>query len=220
MTTGQFNLVVLGKQGAGKGTQSQRLCEKYSLAHISTGDILRAAVQAGTTLGLEVKSVLDSGGLVSDDLVNKLVEDRFKEEDAKRGGVLDGFPRNIGQAEALEELLGANGLKLCLYIELPNELVMQRLSSRRVCQECGTTYKDTDPAAISGTCEVCGGDVVQRSDDQPEAIQKRLDIFERDTAPLLSFYEKKGILETVNGDESVDAVADAINAVLSSRGLV
>jgi adenylate kinase len=218
--TGQLNLVVLGKQGAGKGTQSQRLCDQYALAHISTGDILRAAVQAGTSLGHEVKSVLDSGQLVSDELVNKLVEDRFKEDDAQRGGVLDGFPRNIGQAQALEGILGENGLKLVIYIELPNELVLERLSSRRVCQECGTTYKDSDPAAISGTCEVCGGDVVQRSDDKPEAIKKRLETFERDTVPLLSFYEKKGMLESVNGDQSVDEVASAINALLKTRGLV
>jgi adenylate kinase len=216
----QLNLVVLGKQGAGKGTQSQLLSEKYGLAHISTGDILRAAVQAGTALGKEVQSVLDSGQLVSDDLVNKLVEDRFQADDAKKGGVLDGFPRNIGQADALEKILGADGLKLVISIDLPDALVLARLSSRRVCQECGTTYKDTDPAAISGTCEVCGGDVVQRSDDKPEAIQKRLETFQRDTVPLLSFYEKKGILETVNGDESVDEVAGAITAVLKARGLV
>lgn len=218
--TNQLNLVVLGKQGAGKGTQSQLLCDRYGLAHVSTGDILRAAVQARSALGKEVQSVLDSGQLVSDDLVNKLVEDRCKSDDAKKGGVFDGFPRNIGQAEALEKILGDEGLKLCISIDLPNELVLARLSSRRVCQECGTTYKESDPAAISGTCEVCGGDVVQRSDDKPEAIQKRLETFERDTVPLLSFYQKKGILETVNGDESVDEVAGAINAVLKARGLV
>src|SRR5271170_3487784 len=182
--TSQLNLVVLGKQGAGKGTQSQLLCERYGLIHISTGDILRAAVQNGTPLGLQVKSVLDAGQLVSDDLVNQLVEDRFKGPDAERGGVLDGFPRNIGQAQALEGILGDGGIKLCIYIDLPNELVLQRLSSRRVCQECGTTYVESDIAAISGTCEVCGGDVVQRSDDKPEAIQKRLETFERDTFPL------------------------------------
>src|ERR1700722_2930981 len=204
--TGQLNLVVLGKQGAGKGTQSQGLCERYGLAHISTGDILRAAVQAGTPLGNEVKSVLDSGQLVSDDLVNKLVEDRFKESDSVKGAVLDGFPRNTGQAQALDRILGEGGIKLCIYIDLANELVMQRLSSRRVCQECGTTYVESDPSAISGTCEICGGDVVQRSDDKPEAIQKRLETFERDTFPLLSFYEQRDLLVKVNGDQSVEKV--------------
>jgi adenylate kinase len=218
--TGQLNLVVLGKQGAGKGTQSQGLCERYGLAHISTGDILRAAVAAGSPLGLEVKSILDAGQLVSDELVNKLVEDRLKEPDAERGAVLDGFPRNIGQAQALEQLLGADGIKLCIYVDVANELVMERLSSRRVCQECGTIYKDSDVAAISGTCEVCGGDVIQRSDDKPEVIAERLATFERDTFPLLSFYESRGLLVKVNGDQPVDKVAADIDDLLRGRGLV
>jgi adenylate kinase len=218
--TGQLNLVVLGKQGAGKGTQSQGLCDRYGLAHISTGDILRAAVAAGSPLGLEVKSVLDSGQLVSDDLVNKLVEDRLKEPDAERGAALDGFPRNIGQAQALERIVGPGGIKLCIYVDVPNELVVQRLSSRRVCQECGTTYKDSDPSAISGTCEVCGGDVVQRSDDKPEVIAERLATFERDTFPLLSFYESRDLLVKVNGDQPVDKVAADIDDLLRGRGLV
>jgi adenylate kinase len=218
--TGQLNLVVLGKQGAGKGTQSQSLCERYGLAHISTGDILRAAVAAGTPLGLEVKSILDAGQLVSDDLVNKLVEDRLKEPDAERGAVLDGFPRNIGQAQALERLLGPGGIKLCIYVDVANELVVQRLSSRRICQECGTIYKDADPAAISGTCEVCGGDVIQRSDDKPEVIAERLATFERDTFPLLSFYESRELLVKVDGDQAVDKVAADIDDLLRGRGLV
>lgn len=217
--TGQLNLVVLGKQGAGKGTQSQLLGDRFHLAHISTGDILRAAVQARSPLGLEVTAVLDSGQLVSDDLVNKLVEDRLKEPDAERGVVLDGFPRNIEQAQALERILGVGGVKLCIDIELPNDLVIVRLSSRRVCQECGTIYKDTDVAAISGTCEVCGGDVVQRSDDTPDAIRQRLETFERDTLPLLSFYESRGVLVKVNGNQDVEKVAADIDALLRGRGL-
>jgi adenylate kinase len=218
--TGQLNLVVLGKQGAGKGTQSQGLCDRYGLAHISTGDILRAAVAAGTPLGQEVKSILDAGKLVSDDLVNKLVEDRLQAPDTERGAVLDGFPRNIDQAQALERLLGPGGIKLCFYIDVPNELVIQRLSSRRVCQECGTVYKDTDISAISGTCEKCGGDVVQRSDDKPEAIAQRLATFERETFPLLSFYEARNLLVKVNGDQKVGKVAADIDDLLHGRGLV
>ncbi len=218
--TGQLNLVVLGKQGAGKGTQSQGLCDRYRLAHISTGDILRAAVAAGTPLGQEVKSILDAGKLVSDDLVNKLVEDRLQAPDTERGAVLDGFPRNIDQAQALERLLGPGGIKLCFYIDVPNELVIQRLSSRRVCQECGTVYKDTDISAISGTCEKCGGDVVQRSDDKPEAIAQRLATFERETFPLLSFYEARNLLVKVNGDQKVEKVAADIDDLLHGRGLV
>ena len=217
--TGQLNLVVLGKQGAGKGTQSQRLCDAYGLAHISTGDILRAAVAAGTPLGREVKSTLDAGQLVSDEVVNQLVRDRFGEADAARGAVLDGFPRNLVQAEALESFLGPSGIKLCIYLELSDELVLARLSSRRVCQECGTIYKDTDVAAISGTCEVCGGDVIQRSDDKPEAIRRRLDTFERDTFPLLAFYDERGLLAKVDGDQGVDQVAVAIDEFLRRRGV-
>ncbi|MGH3732270.1 MAG: adenylate kinase [Acidimicrobiales bacterium] len=217
---GQLNLVVLGKQGAGKGTQSDLLCARYALAHVSTGDILRAAIQAGTPLGLEVKSVYDAGQLVSDDLVNKLVEDRLKEPDAQKGVVLDGFPRNIGQAEALERIVGEGGIKLCIYIELSNDLVIARLSSRRVCQECGILYKDSDPSAISGTCEKCGGDVVQRSDDKPEAIAQRLATFERETFPLLSFYQARELLVKVNGDQAVPKVAADIDELLLGRGLV
>ncbi|MHB2028742.1 MAG: adenylate kinase [Acidimicrobiales bacterium] len=216
---GQLNLVLLGKQGAGKGTQSERLCELFGLIHISTGDILRGAIAAGTPLGREVKSILDAGALVSDELVNQLVRDRFAEPDALRGGVLDGFPRTTGQAEALEEFLGSNGIRLVISVELPDDLVMSRLSSRRVCQECGATYVESDVAAISGTCEVCGGDVVQRSDDQPEAIRKRLEAFERDTAPLVDFYQQRGLLEVVNGNQSPDDVFADIRAVLTRRGV-
>jgi len=217
--TGRLNLVVLGKQGAGKGTQSQLLCSTYSLAHISTGDILRAAVAAGTELGNEVKSVLDAGQLVSDELVTQLVVDRFKEKDALRGGVLDGFPRTLAQAQALEKILGPNGITLVINIDLPDELVLERLSSRRVCQECGTTYKDTDPSAISGTCENCGGDVIQRSDDTPEAITQRLEVFRHDTLPLLAFYQARDLLVTVNGDQSVEDVQRAIHSLLVERGV-
>ena len=216
----QLNLVVLGKQGAGKGTQSDLLCQRYELAHVSTGDILRAAIAQDTPLGRQVKSILDAGELVSDDVVNSLVEVRLREPDAARGAVLDGFPRNTEQAEALERIVGVGGIKLCIYIDLANEIVIERLSSRRVCQVCGTVYKLTDSSAVSGTCEKCGGTVVQRSDDTPEAIAKRLETFERETRPLLSFYESRGLLVTVDGDQGVDTVARDIDARLLERGLL
>jgi len=216
----QLNLVVLGKQGAGKGTQSDLLCQRYELAHVSTGDILRAAIAQDTPLGRQVKSILDAGELVSDDVVNSLVEVRLREPDAAKGAVLDGFPRNTEQAEALERIVGPGGIKLCIYIDLSNEIVIERLSSRRVCQVCGTVYKLTDASAVSGVCEKCGGAVVQRSDDTPEAIARRLETFERETLPLLSFYESRGLLVTVNGDQSVDAVASDIDARLIERGLL
>lgn len=215
----RLNLVVLGKQGAGKGTQCKRLAETYSIPHVSTGDILRAAVKADSALGREVAAVLEAGALVSDDLVIKLVEARFKEPDVARGALLDGFPRTLAQAEALESILGDDGVKLCVDLEVPIELVTARLSSRRVCQECGSIYRDTDISAISGTCEKCGGDVIQRADDQPDAIRKRLETYERDTAPLLEFYKSRGLLVSVNGDQTPDEVTDAIMTVVHERGL-
>jgi len=216
---GPLNLVVLGKQGAGKGTQSLRLAERFHLAHISTGDILRGAVKDGTALGLEVKAVMEAGELVSDELVIKLVQERFQAPDAARGGLLDGFPRTLAQANALETLLGRDGIKLCVNLDVPIELVTQRLSSRRVCQECATNYRDTDESAISGVCAECGGQVIQRSDDRPDAIRRRLEFYERDTAPLLDFYESRGLLVTVNGDQSPDEVTNDIVAAMTARGL-
>jgi adenylate kinase len=215
----RLNLIVLGKQGAGKGTQSTVLAEKYGVPHVSTGDILRNAVAAGSELGKQVESILHAGDLVSDDLVNQLIRERFKEADAQKGVVLDGFPRTIGQAEALEEMLGDDGIKLCINLDVPTELVTQRLSSRRVCQECGTTYKDSDVEAISGTCSNCGGDVIQRTDDYPDAIRKRLETYERDTEPLLAFYGARGLLVTVDGDQRPDEVTTEIMRVVHERGL-
>jgi adenylate kinase len=215
----RLNFVILGKQGAGKGTQCKRLADILAIPHVSTGDILRAAVKAGTPLGREVASLLESGTLVSDDLVIKLVEQRFQEPDAQKGALLDGFPRTQAQAEALERILGDDGIKLCIDLEVSTELVTARLSSRRVCQECGAIYRDSDVEAISGTCANCGGDVIQRADDQPEAIRQRLLAYERDTEPLLDFYRSRGLLVGVNGDQSPDEVTDAIQAAARARGL-
>ena len=215
----RLNLIILGKQGAGKGTQCSRLAAHYSIPHVSTGDILRAAIQADSPLGRSVAAILDEGSLVSDDLVVRLVEERFKEPDATGGALLDGFPRTIAQAEALEDLLGDDGIKLCIDLQVSTELATQRLSTRRVCQECGTTYNETDIEAISGTCSKCGGDVIQRADDYPEAIRKRLETYVRDTEPLLNFYEARGLLVSVNGEQSPDDVTVAIQSVISLRGL-
>ena len=212
-------LVLLGKQGAGKGTQSDRLAQQFAVPHVSTGDMLRAAVKADSPLGRTVAAVLESGALVSDDLVIQLVAARFDEADAARGALLDGFPRTLTQARALEELLGPDGVKLCIDLEVPIDLVTVRLSSRRVCQECGTIYRDSDISAISGTCEKCGGDVIQRADDRPEAIRQRLETYERDTAPLLEFYRTKDLLVSVDGDQTPDEVTAAILATMVERGL-
>jgi len=215
----RLNLVVLGKQGAGKGTQCKRLAEAYTIPHVSTGDMLRAAVKAGTPLGQEVAAIMDAGALVSDDLVIRLVDQRFQEPDAARGALLDGFPRTLHQAEALESLLGEDGIKLCINLDVSVALVTERLSSRRVCQECGNIYKDTDVEAISGTCSNCGGDVIQRNDDKPEAIRKRLEAYEHDTEPLLAFYQERGLLVVVDGSKSPDEVTLSLMAVIGERGL-
>jgi adenylate kinase len=212
-------IVVLGKQGAGKGTQCKRLAQHLGIPHVSTGDILRAAVRDATPTGLEVSSILEAGQLVSDDIVNRLVKDRFNDADAHEGALLDGFPRTASQAEALDEILGDDGVKICINLDVPNSLVAERLSSRRVCQECGAIYRDTDVEAISGTCSNCGGDVVQRADDLPEAILQRLEAYERDTAPLLSFYDGRGLLVRVDGDQDPQEVTAQILEVLSERGV-
>ena len=214
---GRLIFVVLGKQGAGKGTQCKRLSERYSIPHVSTGDMLRAAVKAGTPVGRDVAAVLEAGALVSDDLVNRLVEERFAQPDAAGGALLDGFPRTFAQAEALESILGEDGVKLCINLDVPVELVTQRLSARRVCVDCGAIYTDTDPEAISGVCSVCQGKVVQRVDDQPEAIRSRLEAYERDTAPLLDFYRERGLLVSVDGSREPDEVTASIVAVIGER---
>lgn len=217
--TARLNLVVLGKQGAGKGTQCDRLGSRYHIPHVSTGNILRAAVKAGTPLGQEVAATLDAGTLVSDDLVIALVKERFNEPDAVRGALLDGFPRTLGQAEALETMLGQDGVKLCINLDVPVELVTQRLSSRRVCVDCGSIYRDTDPSALAGSCAKCGGRVIQRADDRPEAIRQRLEVYERETAPLLDFYAARGLLARVDGAMPPDEVTAAIVAALDQRDL-
>jgi adenylate kinase len=217
--TSRLNLVILGIQGAGKGTQCKRLSATYGIPHVSTGDILRAAIKDQSPLGLEVEGILAEGGLVNDELVNRLVDERFAQPDAAKGALLDGFPRTIGQAEALDEILGEDGIKLCINLDAPIELVTERLSRRRVCQECGHIYKDSDQSAISGECENCGGPVIQRSDDTADSIRQRLSLYERDTAPLLHYYEERGLLVTLNADQSVDEVTAEIERVIVERGL-
>jgi adenylate kinase len=217
--TQRMILVVLGKQGAGKGTQCVRLAESYRIPHVSTGDILRAAVKAGSELGREVTAVMDAGQLVNDDLIMRVVADRLSQSDAVNGALLDGCTRTLAQAESLDALLGEPGVALVINIDVETELVTERLSARRVCQECATTYTDSDISAISGTCENCGGDVVQRPDDTPTAIRTRLEAYERDTAPLLDYYGARGLLVTINGDQAVERVTADIEAAITQRGL-
>lgn len=198
-----MNIVLLGAPGAGKGTQAQQLVAEYGVAHISTGDLLRAAVKAGTKLGVQAKQYMDAGQLVPDSLVVDLVKERLAEPDAQKGFILDGFPRNTAQAEVLDSELSAMGVKLdaALLVDVPFDVIVKRLSSRRTCRSCGYTA----PAGVD-VCPRCGGEMYQRDDDKPETIQHRLDTYQTQTEPLVSYYKEHGILVSVDGNRPVEQV--------------
>jgi adenylate kinase len=213
-------LIILGRQGAGKGTQCTRLSRHYVVPHISTGDMLRAAVREGTPLGVMAKQVMDAGGLVGDDIMIGIVEERLRRDDAQgRGYLLDGFPRTVGQAEALRAFTENLGkpLNLAIDLDVPRELVLQRISGRRVCRDCGTNYTATGSERSPWICDVCGGDVVQRDDDTFEAINKRLDLYESQTSPLIEYFETQGMLAVIDGVGHPDTVLRRLIAVIDSR---
>jgi adenylate kinase len=211
-------LVVLGKQGAGKGTQCVRLSHHYVVPHVSTGDMLRAAVKSRTPLGLRAKEVMDRGELLSDELVMEMVGERLSEGDARaRGFVLDGCPRTIAQAEQLADMLAPVNLDLVIDLEVPTAQVLRRLASRRVCVDCGTNYSVTNTPLVNWTCDVCGGEVVQREDDKEEAIARRLELYERQTAPLIDWYREHRLLAQVNGVGPPDVVTRRAIKVIEDR---
>ena len=211
-------LVVLGKQGAGKGTQCVRLSHHYVVPHVSTGDELRAAVKRGTPLGRRAKEVMDRGELLSDDMIMEMVGERLTEGDTRaRGFVLDGCPRTIAQAERLAELLTPTRVDLALDLQVPTSLVLERLASRRVCVDCGTNYSTTAPPVINWTCDICGGEVVQRQDDTEEAISRRLELYEVSTAPLIDWYTERGLLRSVDGTGSPDEVTDRLVSAIDQH---
>lgn len=207
-----MNIVLLGAPGAGKGTQAQRLVEDYGFAHISTGDLLRAAVKAGTKLGVKAKSYMDEGKLVPDKLVVDLVTERLADDDAQKGFILDGFPRNTVQAVTLDSALSEMGRNLdaALLVDVKAEVIVKRLSSRRTCRDCGYTA----PAGVD-KCPACGGEMYQRDDDKPETIQKRLDVYETQTSPLVEYYRGKGLLKVVDGDRPVEDVYKDVKELLA-----
>lgn len=212
-----MRLVLLGAPGAGKGTQAKKLIDKYSIPQISTGDILRQAVAEGTPLGKEAKSYMDKGELVPDKVVLGLVEERLKQDDCKKGYILDGFPRNTAQAEALDIILGDIGMPLtaAISVDVPKEDLMKRLTGRRTCRNCGQMYNVYfSPPKKEGTCDKCGGELYQRDDDKEETIRRRLDVYEAQTAPLIDYYGKKGILHAVQGTGSIDDIFGKMCAVL------
>jgi adenylate kinase len=200
-------LVLLGKQGAGKGTQAARLAERYGIAHVATGDLFRAAAAAGTPAGLEAERYMNQGDLVPDDLTLRVVEERFAEDGlADKGFVLDGFPRTLPQAEKLEGVLDGHPLDLVVNLDVPTEIVLDRIAGRRVCENCGTTYHVSAPPKDDWTCDVCGGRVVQREDDTEEAVMRRLELYEKETVPIIDFYRKLGKLVVVGGSGEADDV--------------
>ena len=211
-------LVVLGKQGAGKGTQCVRLSHHYVVPHVSTGDMLRAAVKQGTPLGLKAKDQMDRGELLGDDLIMDMVEERLQESDVRaRGFVLDGCPRTVAQAERLAAVLAPFDLDLAIDIEIHTGQVLRRLAARRVCIDCGANYSLSSPPLINWTCDVCGGEVVQREDDTEEAISRRLELYEHQTAPLIDWYRSRNQLQSVPGTGSPDAVTRRMVRVIEER---
>ena len=207
-----MNIVLLGAPGAGKGTQAQKLVADYGIAHISTGDLLRAAVKAATPLGLKAKKYMDAGELVPDQLVIDLVKERLGADDAQKGFILDGFPRNTVQAVTLDSELSDMGRELdcALLVDVAAEVIVNRLSSRRTCRDCGYTG-----TAADATCPKCGGEMYQRDDDKAETIQNRLDVYEKSTSPLIEYYRGQGILKTVDGDRPVDEVYTDVKEALN-----
>ena len=215
-------LLVLGKQGAGKGTQAVRIAGNYGAPHISTGDMFRAAAAAGTSFGLRANEYMTRGELVPDDVVIGVVAERLAKDDAVDDGfVLDGFPRTRVQAEELQRLLGPGGLDAAVDIDVPTEVVIERISGRRVCATCGAPYHVNAPPKSGWTCDKDGGEVVQREDDTPEAVKKRLELYEKATRPLLDFYEGLGLLVTIDGvgdpDEVFNRVIEGVETVRQLR---
>ena len=215
-----MNLILLGPPGAGKGTQAKLMLQKYKLPQISTGDILREAIRQGTPLGKQVEPLLATGKLVPDQMVIQIIEERLKREDCKEGFVLDGFPRTLPQADALEAQLNRAGRKIerVVSLEVDEAAIVGRMSGRRSCPKDGSVFHVVNsPPKVVGKCDKCGSDLVQREDDEPEKVQNRLRIYARDTAPLKDFYQKRGLLSRIDGMGSTDKVFAAIGDALGKR---
>lgn len=218
MTIKGARLVILGRQGSGKGTQCVRLSQHYVVPHISTGDMLRAAVRERSELGRQAKTVMDGGGLVGDEVMVGLVQARIDQDDARsRGYILDGFPRTVVQAVELDRITQDRGLDVVIDLVVPREIVVTRITARRVCRDCGTNYTVGAVDSRPWLCDNCGGDVVQRDDDTPEAINRRLDLYESQTAPLIEFYGRTSRLVEVNGVGTPDQVFQRLTTTIDAR---
>lgn len=212
-----MKIIMLGAPGAGKGTQAKKIAAKYDIPHISTGDIFRANIKNGTELGQKAKTYMDQGLLVPDELVVDLVVDRVNQDDCTKGYVLDGFPRTIPQAEALDKALAALGQKVdyAVNVEVPDENIIRRMSGRRACVDCGATYHlEYAPTKEEGICDNCGGNLILRDDDKPETVQKRLGVYHDQTQPLINYYTEAGILREVDGTIDIDDVFAEIIKIL------
>lgn len=208
-----MNLILLGAPGAGKGTQGEIIRERLDIPSISTGVILREAIREGTDLGQQAKAIMDKGGLVPDDIMNGIVKERLAQEDCEDGFILDGFPRTLPQAEALD----AMGVKIdkVLYIHVPDEIIMERLGNRRVCEGCGATYHlINQPSSAGELCEKCGSKLIVRKDDKPETIRERLATYHQQTEPLADYYRRQGKLREIDGSTSIEAATEATIRVL------
>ncbi len=212
-----MRILLMGPPGAGKGTQAEQLTEILNIPHISTGDMFRKAIKEQTELGKKAKAYMDKGELVPDEVTVGIVEDRIKEDDCADGFLLDGFPRTVNQADALGKMLGNLGIKLdsVINVEVPFEELIGRLAGRRICKSCGATYHMIfNPPEVEGVCDKCGGELYQRDDDTEETAKNRLEVYEKQTAPLLEYYENTGLLVSVNGNQSMEQVLKDILKVL------
>ena len=215
-----MKIIMLGAPGAGKGTQAKKIAAKYAIPHISTGDIFRANIKNNTELGQKAKTYMDKGELVPDELVVDLIMDRFKEADCANGYVLDGFPRTIPQAEALDRALSANGesVDYAINVEVPDDNIINRMSGRRACVGCGATYHiQFNPTKAEGVCDACGEKLILRDDDKPETVLNRLNVYHEQTQPLIDFYTKKGVIAEVDGTVDMQDVFKAIVAILGDN---
>lgn len=214
-----MKIVLLGPPGAGKGTQAKSISNRYSIPHISTGDIFRKNISENTPLGIEAKSYMDNGQLVPDEVTINMVKDRLQQDDCKNGYLLDGFPRTVHQAEALDNFLTKReeSIDTALLIEVPKEFILERMTGRRVCPSCGASYHiKFNPPANDGKCDLCGSDVIQRKDDTEETVKERLDVYENQTQPLIDFYKNKKQLSVVDGTQAINEVFESICKILGS----
>lgn len=215
-----MRLIFLGPPGAGKGTQAKMLIDRYGIPQISTGDILRAAVKEGTPMGKKAKEYMEAGKLVTDDIVIGIMQDRLKQEDCKKGFILDGFPRTVAQAEALDAMLKTLNMPLdkVLALTVPDAELLKRLTGRRTCKSCGQMYHIVfDPSRKEGVCDKCGGELYQRADDNDETIKNRLSVYHSQTSPLLEYYGKQGLLREIDGTSSPENIFNAIISVLEGK---